>query len=262
VLLTTGLAPVRSDALETARRAGAVTVNFLTDDPWNPAHKAGWFFEALPHYDFVFTPRRSNIEDLARAGCRRVVYLPFGYDDAIFYPQPPADEAERAALASDVFFAGGADAERLPYIEALVASGLDIHLYGNNWEKHPRLGRCSRGIADPAMVRRGLSATRLGLCLVRRANRDGNSMRTFEVPATGACALVEDTAEHREIFHADGENVSYFGSVGEMVEKARWLVDHPQERQSLAARCHRLITAGGHTYRDRLRRILATARPS
>ena len=39
--------------------------------------------------------------------------------------------------------------------------------------------------------------------------------------------------------------------------KARWLLDHPEERQRLRAAVHRRITSGGHTYRDRLCSILA-----
>ena len=36
-------------------RLGIERINFLTDDPWNPAHHAPWFMKALPEYDEVFT---------------------------------------------------------------------------------------------------------------------------------------------------------------------------------------------------------------
>ena len=46
--------------------------------------RAKWYLHALPHYNVVFTPRRSNIEDMLQLGCREVRYLPFGYDEFLF----------------------------------------------------------------------------------------------------------------------------------------------------------------------------------
>ena len=51
-------------------------------------------------------------------------------------------------------------------------------------------------------------------------------MRTFEVPAIGACMLTEDTEEHREIFGKEGDAVLYFRTMNEMVSQLRFLLDH------------------------------------
>src|SRR5881409_2830225 len=50
VLLTTGLAPLHQRALMGIRSLGIVTLNYLTDDPWNGAHYASWFMNALTQY--------------------------------------------------------------------------------------------------------------------------------------------------------------------------------------------------------------------
>jgi spore maturation protein CgeB len=94
---------------------------------------------------------------------------------------------------------------------------------------------------------------------VRRANRDEHVMRTFELPAMGACMLTEDTTDHREIFGEDGEAVSYFHTPDEMVDKLRWLLTHDDERRRLADAARRVITRGHHTYRDRLEAMLERA---
>lgn len=85
-------------------------------------------------------------------------------------------------------------------------------------------------------------------------------MRTFEVPAVGACLLVEDTEEHREIFGADEEAAVFFSSKAEMVEKIRWLKERGDVRQRLAKSSHQLIAGGKNTYRDRLSNILAAVK--
>ena len=256
-LLTTGIAAINHVALQQIGEMGIQRLNFLTDDPWNSAHYAPWFFKALPHYDIVFSPRRANMEDLLNAGCSRVEYLPFGYDDDLFYPEdlPPLNPD---ATVPDVIFAGGADGDRLPYMNALIQSGINLALYGSYWQKYPETKAYTQGQADISTMRAAISRAKISLCLVRRANRDGNCMRTFEVPAIGSCMLTEDTAEHREIFGQEGEAVVYFQTIPEMLEKTRWLLNHDQERQRLAQNAHLLITQGQNTYGDRLKTMLST----
>jgi hypothetical protein len=157
----------------------------------------------------------------------------------------------------DVLFAGGADADRLPYARALLGAGLKVALYGGYWDRHADLGPHWRGHADLATLCRVTPAAKLVLCLVRRANRDGHAMRSFEAPAMGGCLLMEDTEEHRELFGAEGECVVYFRDADEMVAKAKALLPRAEERARLAAAAHQRICSGGHTYADRLRTMLA-----
>jgi spore maturation protein CgeB len=254
-LLSTGIAPVDKKALMAIRDLGVTRLNFLTDDPWNPLHRAPWFLEALPHYDHVFSPRQSNLDTLRVLGCREVSYLPFAYAPSQHYCERAASE-EETRLSSDVIFVGGADRDRFPLAAALIAAGLRVALYGAYWNRYPDAGKHYRGQADPPTLRKATGAASIALCLVRRANRDGHVMRSFEIPAIGACMLVEDTAEHREILGPDGEAVVYFRSIPEMIDKSRWLLDRPVERQRLADAAHARITAGRHTYQDRLAAML------
>jgi spore maturation protein CgeB len=254
-VIATGIAPLNRDCLRALKARGVRTANFLTDDPWNRAHRADWFLEALGQYDWVFTPRRANAREIEAAG-PRVEFLPFAYAPHVHYPVEVSAE-ERAALASDVLFAGGADPDRVPLVQALVSSGLKVALYGGYWGRFAEFRAFYRGMADPELLRKAMASTEIALCLVRKANRDGNSMRTFEAPAMRACLLMERTAEHEEIFGRDGEAVEYFESTGELLEKARRLLGNEAERRRLAERAFELVTTGGHTYGDRLQRMLS-----
>lgn len=256
VLLSTGLAPIDAPALGAIQRQGVRTVNFLTDDPWNPAHNAPWFLEALPYYDTVFSPRFANLESIRALGCRDVRYLPFAFAPQIHHAQRISGE-ELSSLASEVIFAGGGDADRVPYIAALREAGIDVALYGGYWDRYPETRNLSRGLASPELLRKAIRSAKIGLCLVRRANRDGHCMRTFEVPAVGgACMIAEDTEEHRAILGEDGAAVLYFRNPSEMVEKVRYLLGHNEDRERLAHAAHQLVINGGHTYQHRLTTIL------
>lgn len=255
-VLVTGITAPNATAVRELRDMGIVCMNYLTDDPWNPSHYAPWFFEALRQYDAVFSPRRANLEQLRNLGCG-AFYLPFAYAPELYFPEVPPDEM-RTRFDCDVLFYGGADQDRLPYIEALVDAGLNVHLYGGYWERYPRFRHAFRGTADTQTLRWAISGARVTLCLVRRANRDGHVMRTFEASAMGACMLAEDTEEHRAIFGEDGEAVVYFQSVEDVVEKARQLLVSAAERERLAKNVYERIVGGENTYQDRLCTMIDT----
>lgn len=252
LLISTGLAPIEAGVLAKIGELGIKRINYLTDDPFNNVHKAMWFMKGLVFYDYIFSPRRSNIEELEKIGCQKVTYLPFAYNPHVHYPEPPSTAEERLKFDADIVFIGGADTDRIPYISALIKAGFKIGLYGTYWDRFLKTRTHNRGYADCQVLRKAISSAKIALCLVRRANRDGHSMRSFEVPAIGACMLTEDTAEHREIFGKDDENVVYFKDSNEMIRKAKFLIENNIERKRLADSAHALILKGRHTYKDRL----------
>jgi spore maturation protein CgeB len=254
-LLAMGQAPLTARSLAALQRAGIRCVNFSTDDPWNPAHRARWHLEALPLYDTVFTPRRTNVEDLRRLGCRDVRYLPFAYDDRLFGPEPLRD----AATSADVLFVGGADRDRADFFAAYLGHGPQPTLVGGYWERYSHTLPLSVGQKSAAELRVMTAQAAVNLCLVRRANRDGHVMRSFEIPAVGGFMIAEDTTEHRELFGEESHCVLYFSTPEEAAEKSRWAVAHPLERRRMADVAHALITRGGHTYRHRLQAMLDVA---
>jgi len=255
VLLTTGIAPLRAETLLRIRSLRVTTLNYLTDDPWNPAHYAPWFIQALNKYHFVFSPRRANLDDLKAAGCDKADYLPFAYDPSIHFWESPA----AGDYKTDVLFIGGCDKNRIPYCRALLQAGLRLSLYGDYWDRHAETRSSFRGYAGIEVLRMATAAAKISLCLVRRANRDGHVMRTFETAAMGGCMLAEDTEEHRELFGADGETVVYFRSISEMVDRAQWLLNNEAARRRLTASAHARITRGHHTYSNRLATMLEMA---
>ncbi|MDB6118711.1 MAG: hypothetical protein JWO08_2492 [Verrucomicrobiaceae bacterium] len=256
LVLTTGLAPVSASALAQLRAMGITIANFLTDDPWNRWHRAPWFMKGLRSYHHIFTPRHANEPELHSLQGPVVHYLPFAYAPEIHFP-PSLSLDERQKWRSDVLFIGGADAERSGIMTELVRRGLNASLWGGGWLRHPSLRAHVHEHAGPEQFRNLVSCAAVNLCLVRRANRDGHSMRTFELPAVGGCMLVEDTPDHRALFGPDGECVRYFTSIDQMDQQARNLLAAPEEQARLAASVQqRICTEGRNTYADRLQSIL------
>jgi hypothetical protein len=255
ILIATGAAPLTGAALRTLRAMGIVCVNYSTDDPWNPALRASWHLRVLPEYDIIFTTRRANIGSFADIRCGEVHYLPFGYDEWLFCRQ--AVSLDRPA--PDVLFVGGADRDRLAFMTDFLNTGPRVALVGGYWERFPAMRRYALGLQPPEVLCALTAEAKVNLCLVRRANRDGHVMRSFEIAALGGCMLAEDTVEHRQIFGPDGEAVVYFSTPREAAERARRLLADPGERARLSAVVRQRISRGAHTYRDRLVSILEAA---
>jgi spore maturation protein CgeB len=251
VVLTTGTrAPLERSHIEKIRQLGAKVINYSTDDPWNSVLRSEWFLSTLTSYDAIFTPRRSNIDDFHRWGVREIHYLPFAHDPEIHRPW---SDSVSPCDSSDILFVGGCDSERLPLISALAESGFKLALFGRYWNRDPKTRIFWRGVADHDIIRAASANAAICLCLVRRANRDGHVMRSYEAAAIGGCILAEDTPEHREIFGPEMHAACYFKTIPEMVQRAKILKSDVDLRRRLSRTLGSLRTAGtSDTYADRL----------
>ncbi|MGH9552908.1 MAG: CgeB family protein [Terriglobales bacterium] len=258
VLVTLGPAPVSGAALHELRNRGVLCVNYSTDDPFNPAVMARWHLRDLPAYDIVFTTRRANVADLQRQGCSDVRYLQFAYDPHLFGTLSSGNQSPAREL--EVLFIGGADADRAEFFAAFLRCGPTPTLVGAYWERYSHTRALSLGTRPVASVRELTARACINICLVRRANRDGHVMRSFEIPAVGGFMLAEDTGEHREIFGPEGRCVLYFRTPLEAAQKSRWVIANPGDRHRMASAAHDLIRRGANTYGDRLKTLLGMTR--
>lgn len=256
VLISTGMTPIDGSTINELKSQGCFCVNYSTDDPWNPLNGSSWFFRSLPHYDLICNPRYSNINDFHALGCKNVVYVPFGYDEFLFRAESGMDDSVRAP---EVLFVGCADRERVDFIESLLKQSIPISLVGGYWDRYASVKAHALGHKSPDELSALTRAAKVNLCLVRRANRDGHVMRSFEMAALGACMVVEDTEEHRDIFGPEGECVVYFSDPHQAVAKIRMLLNQSAERRRLSLAVHARITSGGHTYTHRLQSMLQSA---
>src|SRR5262249_50789933 len=184
---------------------------------------AAWYLRALPAYGLVFTARQANIEDFRRLGCQDVRYLPFGYDDTLFSPP----EGVANTPTHDVLFVGGADQDRFAFMADFMRKGPPVALVGGYWDRYRITPGCALGMQSPHEIRMLTAAAKVNLCLVRRANRDDNVMRSCEIGAIGGCMIAEDPSGHRAIFGPDGEAVRYFRTAEEAAACANELIADP-----------------------------------
>ena len=257
VLLVVKGAYIHPEVLaEIKSESKTILVNYATDDPFNLTSSNRDVVAGIPYYDLYLSTKRSILSDLMGAGARKAVWLPFGYEPAIHFPERPNSPEETARWASDVVFIGGCDRDRVHFFTPFLnLIDIKLKLYGGHWDRYPELRSFWQGFAVGRDYRLALGGSKVAVGLVRRANRDGNVMRTFEIPACGAFLLAERTDEHLELFE-EGKEMVCFSSPEEMVDKIRYYLKHNEERQRITEAGYRRVTTGKHTYHDRLVKIL------
>jgi spore maturation protein CgeB len=189
-----------------------------------------------------------------------VEFVPFGYKPSVHFPETPRTKEERARFECQIAFIGTADADRLPVLLPLLREyGPGLAVYGSGWERFPEMRESWRGPANGRDYRFAIGGARACLGLVRKANRDWHTMRTFEIPACGGMLVAERSSDHLEFFTDEAEAL-LFADVAELSGKLRRaLADEPQRQKVVQGGAGR-VEAGKHRYRDRLRTILELAR--
>jgi len=260
ILICKGAAIAPETLAQIKRATGAVLVNYATDDPFNPRVNSRDLVQAIPCYDLYACTKLAIVTDVIQAGCATATYVPFAYKPSVHFPEPPRRAEEHRRFDSDVAFIGGYDRDRAPLFKALIKAipSLKLALYGSFWNRSPTLRRYWRGFALGRDFRMAVGGSKIALNLVRKANRDGHVMRSFELPACRGFMLAERTTEHQRLFVED-RDAAYFASPEELVEKIKRFLGHEDERAAIAFQGRNIVLTGGHTYRDRLHSIIASA---
>ncbi|HEY9900090.1 MAG TPA: glycosyltransferase [Pantanalinema sp.] len=85
------------------------------------------------------------------------------------------------------------------------------------------------------------------------SSNSASNMRLFEATGIGACLVTDWKDNLHDLFEPDAEVVTY-RSAEECIEKVKWLMDHPRERDEIARR-GQVRTLQAHTVSHRMARL-------
>jgi spore maturation protein CgeB len=254
---------VEPEAIRAAKRAGALTalwwpdVSFFAHGPSIP--------RTVPQYDWIFTTKSFGLADLkSRFGVTKASFLPHAFHPEV-HRKFRCDASDHERYGCDVSFIGTWSPKKQALIEALVAGmpGVKLKIWGMQWEK------AGRGLAHWVESREVLGAeyakairlskVNLGILSEMRKGASSGDLitaRTFHIPACGGFMLHERTPEVADFFE-EGRECGMFDGPGEMVEKARFYLSRPAEREATAEAGHLRCLNGGNSVDDRARAMLA-----
>jgi len=244
----------------------AVIASYSEDDMYNPLNRTLAYQRGLRHYDVVFVTKSFNAEkdELPSLGARVCITVDKAFDPEQHLPLT-LTETEQTELGADVGFIGSYAPERGYDALHLAENGLRVRVWGNGWEnfksRNPNLvveGRPLINRPDDLLYTKGINATKINLGFLRKVNRDLQTDRSVEIPACGGFMLAEASSEHARLFN-DGQEAVFYVDQNDLVEKARYYLEHKAERTRIAAAGRRRCLDSGYDHDHRMRFMIDAA---
>ncbi|GJH13033.1 hypothetical protein CBA19CS11_29365 [Caballeronia novacaledonica] len=218
---------------------------WLTDEPYEVDDTAVW----SSRFDFVFANDPNTLDRH-----RNAHYLPVCFDPQVHRPGD-------AASAYRVGFIGGHNATRERFLLRLADAGLLSYVVGGPWQSPALRCLCLANNVPAERCADLYRQTDIVINVFREKhhfNARGtvaHSMnpRIYEALACGAAVVSERRAEIGEVF----PEIPQFETDDELIEIVRTLLSDGGRLAGLRDRC--IARLNGHTYRDRLIRVLAVA---
>ena len=222
---------------------GVVLVGYNNDDPFAPGHVPGlwrYFIAGLQELDLALAYRHANLDDFRPAGARRVELLRSWYMPERNHPVVLSAE-ERKRYGCDVVFIGHYEPDsRLACLEAAVAAGYQVRLYGPPYEWEPIL-KNHKVLSRLLPVRLvwgeeynlALCGAKAALVFLSKLNRDTYTRRSFEIPAAGVLMISEYTDDLASLFRPDIEAL-YFKSIPDFIDQLNRVMRDEESRSAIA----------------------------
>ena len=223
-ILIFGLADLRHQELLSLWQTGASLYVYISDSPFGMQPKARQaIFQVLPFFKSVFTFLQDMLPVYYQYGARNVQRIPFAYCRYTHLLDKPM-----RAPDGHVYYFGTYG----PLIEKwlIPLSDFNLVIHGHDWERsrHPKLRAAYKHpiALDHEMAK--IANGQLVINFVRAEHGAGHSMKTFELPAAGACVITNRTDEQLGFF-PEASCVTYFNTVPEMENLVLEFVRNPQK---------------------------------
>jgi hypothetical protein len=251
---------IRRSTLHQLRSLGCFLVHHITDSLYT-RHARSWFRRRLmrstrPDYDIFFT---TNIDDHAAIVDQvppTALLTHLGYDDRRFDASAlSAELVER--WRSEIRFIGHYERQTGEVISALCDAQVPIQVNGpGSWSRESVAAKLGDRLGGPLWGEdyvHALKGAKIGLCVVSVINYNQTAARSGEIPATGTFLLAIRTPQHLEMYE-EGVEAEFFGDHAELIDKARYYLEHDEEREQIARRGCARARASGYSWEALMKR--------
>jgi spore maturation protein CgeB len=212
------------------------TLIFFSEDDIMARHNSShWFKLGLHNYDFVFTTKKFNINELKSIGASQVELISDSYCEEIHHPITLTSKEKKIYLA-DVSAIGAYEQDRYESLLYIAKKGIKVKVWGGGWEgcanKHPNLNVRNEFLYNEDYSK-AIRGSKINLNFLRKMNRDTITSRSVEIPACRGFMLAERTDSQKELF-IEGVEADYFSSDEELLEKIKFYIANDAKRIKVA----------------------------
>ncbi|MDQ7083778.1 MAG: glycosyltransferase [Sulfurovum sp.] len=162
----------------------------------------------------------------------------------------------------DVVFIGHyEDDGRDEAIKLLIDNGIDLKLYGTEWDKskyydffRDRLSEIKPVYNDYNLA---LNSTKIALVFLSKLNNDTYTRRCFEIPATKTMMMAEYSDDLNTMF-SEGKEADYFKTKEELLGKVQYYLAHQDTLTEVSENGYQRLLRDGHEIRNRVKEVIST----
>jgi spore maturation protein CgeB len=242
------------ETLKKIKTLGAVMVNYNADDPFDYTFAGSGnqnVKKSLSLYDHHFSYSHRIVDRFRNELQIESSWLPFAYNTAL----QPKEYVENPTI---VCFIGNPDKQRSSILHFLAKSGIQIHVYGNNWNKFVR--HANIVIKGSVMNEELILTAQKYYCqlnVFRPQNVNSHNMRTFEMPALGCVMFAPKSKEH-SLFFEDQREAYYYENEEELKDKIQQFLSlTDQEKNKIARNAFDRSLAEQYSYEYRAKTVFA-----
>jgi len=218
-------------------RGDVATVCWTTDDSWKYERFSkfiGGYFHAIT------TTYVEAVPKYLRDGIPSVLLTQWAANaEALQEPTPSS------SCKYPISFVGAAHGKRKKWVDELRLLGLNVVCFGHGWPA---------GSLEAEAIPTIMNNSIISLNFSNSTGENQIKARVFEVPGAGGFLLTEG-ANGLSRFYLEGQEIVTFCGINDLLEKARYYLEHPKERDAVAwAGFER--TRREHTYDLRVKKLL------
>ena len=232
---------------------------YHNDDPFSkniPKYMNRHFLKSLPYCDWIFSYRQKNIKDYQQLGYKNVSLL------RSYYLKEKNFHIPNIKKLYDVLFIGHfEDDGRDEYILHLLNNGIEVKLFGTNWEVSKyyeeimdKIGSIKAVYGDEYNL--VINQAKIALVFLSKLNNDTYTRRCFEIPITKTAMFSIYTEDLAKNLFAESREAEYFRSKDELLIKTVEYLQSGGKYDELGMSAYKRLLNDGHEVKDRVKTIV------
>ena len=144
----------------------------------------------------------------------------------------------------DVTFIGRPKADRAELTESLLNEGIDVTLFGWDWDSYPNLQKIYKGPLSAIDYNKVINQSKINIVFSKAGYEEESGLynwkgKAFEVPQTASFQLVEYYPTILNFFNED--EVGVFKTKEEFIEKVKYYLKNEKEREKMAQKAYKKL---------------------
>tara|TARA_S200000501_G_scaffold116805_1_gene109749 strand:+ start:1110 stop:2105 length:996 start_codon:yes stop_codon:yes gene_type:complete len=215
-------------------------VYFCNDNPFVVRDNKRWdlFHPASKLYDLLVFQDKSRINEAKKRGLKNYFLVLPPYNNNIH----KINKTKKKSI--DVVFVGTWSKQKGNFIYKLIKLGLNIKIYGSNWEKDKNFYFINRYITSGHLnyknYSRIIKISKIAIALYSDDNKDSITARSLEIPAIGTFLISKKTSSMVNIYKENKE-VVFFNSPSECFKKCKFYLKNDKNREAIAKNAQKKV---------------------